>query len=312
MLRYVFRSGGERSECFGKVFGDGPAEPLVAGLAALHRHLLAEGGPWDIPAPLGSFPEAGMLVLEGLPEGVDLRASLDASLNDPGIRRSLGEQITRIAQGLVPFQRAVIPHLPQVAPRALLNGLARQVDVIEGVAPSLARSIRAVLATLEAETGRRPAEAMVPSHGAFRLSQFLAQGTRLRIVDLDNLCLAGASADAGEFLASLDRTGLTRPCLRPVADHCADLFAATLERQPGLSFAWLAWYRALGHLKWAIQAVRSLAPGWPDLGADLVRQAKRTLETATLAGTGSLAMLRPDPSCRSSTWPGRPMTLPPS
>ncbi len=95
------------------------------------------------------------------------------------------------------------------------------------------------------------------------------------ILDLDTLARSGASADAGNFLAYLDLTGLRRPRLRKAL---AALRAAFLDALPEADSPWLPWYQATSHLKIGLRSFRSLDPAWPRLSTDLLHCADAALD----------------------------------
>ena len=82
----------------------------------------------------------------------------------------------------------------------------------------------------------------MPTHGAFRHDQFIVAGDRLVAMDLDTICAAGASADAGNFLGYLDVTAVRRRHLRPIVKECAAVFRDAARDQPFINREWLAWY----------------------------------------------------------------------
>jgi hypothetical protein len=180
------------------------------------------------------------------------------------------------AEGLRAFQRTELAGLAVVTPQDVIRQFRSDVDSVRHVAPSLAVSLARQVDRLEAEAARLVPEPMVPTHGAFRPGQLLLCPDRLVVFDLDTLCAAGASADAGNFLAYLDQMALRRPRLQPVVSECRAAFVDGLSR-PASDAAWLSWYRAASLVKLAFRSFFSLAPSWPETTHDLLGCAERAL-----------------------------------
>jgi hypothetical protein len=261
---------------------------MVSQLRALQAVFRERGVPWDLPAPVMYVPEAQMLVLEAVEGDQELKTVLVEALDDPGARTALRNHITRVAEGLIAFQQAAVEGLPHKrTPQDLLDDLKEDscfMVGLEEVSSGLPRSIARLIGALESEAARLPPEPLGLVHGSFRHSHFLCRGDRLVLLDLDGLCLAGVSADAGNFLAYLDRTALRRPRLRPVLRECEAAFLEALQRHPCLSAAWLNWHRAAAQVKWALRAYSSLYKSWLNTTTGLVALADCTLARVSAPG----------------------------
>ncbi|PYV08755.1 MAG: hypothetical protein DMG07_24875 [Acidobacteria bacterium] len=277
VLRYGVEIRGRPVQYFGKVFRDDRGEPMAARLRAVRDQLLASGSSWDLAAPASYVPEARMLVLEGVEHSEELSAFLRQAVYDPQARETLEDEIARIAEGLRAFQSIAVEGLPCVGPQDVLSDHEAELDGLLHVAPALAESMRVRLRTLEVTASRLPAEEMVLGHGAFRYNQFLRSGEKLIILDLDALRLAGAGADAGEFLAYLDLAALRGSRLRPILPTCEEVFLSHLSERGRADPRWVAWYRAAAHVKWAQRTFFSLRPEWPDLTRGLLQAADQML-----------------------------------
>jgi hypothetical protein len=276
-LRYVVELQGRRVRFFGKVFHDDRGEPMVARLRALGAQLHAAGAAWDIAAPVTYVSQAGMLVLAALEDGEEVVSSMEKAVHDVQARRTLQEQVARMADGLLTFQTMVVEGLPFVGPEDVLGEHEKKTEELLQVAPTLAESIRSRLVVLATAARRLPAEEMVLSHGAFRLSHILCREEDLFVLDYDGLRVSGASADAGEFLGQADLTALKGPDMGSVVSDCQDVFLACLRKYRRIDPRWLAWHRAASHLKWALHQFVKLKPRWPEVTAGLLRVADDTL-----------------------------------
>ena len=219
-----------------------------------------------------------MLVLEALEGAVKVETLLNDALHQGPAREALREFIATAGRGLGPFQQAVVEGLPRVTPETLLEELEEDREGLEGVAPAVAQAVGRQLRRLGSEAGRLPPEAEGLGHASFRHSHFLLRGGQPVLLDLDGLCLCGVSADAGNFLAYLDRAGLRRPPWRPLLQECEGVFGEALRGPRGASPGWLAWYRAAAQVKWALRSAFSPSPRSPETTEGLLRLAEQTVE----------------------------------
>ncbi len=259
VVRYTVVENGLTRQYYAKMFRDDRGQTMSAVLRSVWERLTAGGASWRIPAPLAFIPEARMLVLEALESATDARSLLRQAAGDPRARQKAREVFERTAGGMVQFQKATVEGLPVMTARALLLYYEKKINRVARVSPELADSIRAQLSCLEAEACRLPTEPMVLCHGAFRHTHVLLCGEKLGLVDLDNLRLSGASADAGDFLAYLDRVALRQPAQRPIIGELETVFVAALRRHRSIDRRWLAWHRSAAHVKWALRSFHSLS-----------------------------------------------------
>ena len=277
VLRYTVDLDGRQANYFAKLFSDDRGLAMVTQIRALKRRLDACGSPWVIPTPVTYSREGRMLVLEALADASELRGLFRDASEDSSIIPEIKRQCAAAGAGLSALQEVPVEGLPIVAPSDLIDGLERKTRGLSEVAPALARRISLLLMGLTIEAARLPAEKMALTHGAFRHTQMLACGDRLGLIDLDNLRMSGASADAGEFLACLDSVVARQPHLATVAGECEEAFLDRIKahRRPGLR--WLLWYRAAADAKHAQRCFFSLPPRWPEIVEALLSSAERCL-----------------------------------
>ncbi len=284
VFRYTLRLNDRYVQYFGKVFKDERGASMLSSLRALRAQLQSGDAPWDTPAPLSYFVDGRMLVIEPLENAVELKTLIKQAANDSDAMRNLREYMVMAAVGLSTFQRVDVDGLASVTPQVRLSRVSAKMEQLHSVNPSLSHAIRAVLAKLESAASRLPSEAVVPTHMAFRYTQCLLYNGKLGVVDLDNFCLSGASADAGEFLARFDMARLREPSLRSVIKECEEAFLVSLYENVSVDPQWLAWYRAFGAVKWALYSFFSLSPGWPETTAGLIAGVERLLVTLSASG----------------------------
>ncbi len=281
VLRYRTEEADGHLLCLAKVARHDEPQQSVLGIGQLATRLSAARAPWGIAAPIAHVPEINLLLIEPIQDAVQVSELFDGAVHDHAARLELDEVVMQIADGLAVFQQAGFPGLPIVDPASRLVELERKASRVEPIAPELAGWLGAPLHSLRRSLAELSPEPTVLSHGSFRHEHFLRAATRLVAVDLDNLCLSGASADAGSFLSFLDTEAIADPCRRDVADSCVESFASSLSRNGCINPAWVAWYRAAGHLKWALRCFFSLSPRWPERTEALCRLATDTLAEIT-------------------------------
>jgi Ser/Thr protein kinase RdoA (MazF antagonist) len=312
-LTYELESTDRRRRYFAKVLPAGQVETLLPRLRALASRLEREGALWDVPEALLSLPGAGVLLFDAV-EGESAKSLLARAASDPVARRALLRLAALAAEGLVPYQRAVFPGLPALNPEDLLADLAGDLQGIELIAPSLAGSVARLIDRLQAKAASLPSESKVLGHASFRHSHFIVRGNRPVLLDLDGVCLCGASADPGNFLAYLDRAALRRPEWRTTLRECEHAFNKGLAHLPDLSTEWLTWHRVTAHLKGALRSFSSLSARWFETTQGLVHLADKTLaQPAQNLGARAGNALRPKASAHRAPMderlPGLPALL---
>jgi hypothetical protein len=260
--RCVFRyelSGPGRRVVFGKLLAEG-GDQLMATVGALHAASAAARDMPRIPQPLAFWPDVRMLVQPEVAGGAELNDLAFDPAQDQGVReRWLGEAGARLA-GL---------HAANVAgpPRTLADDLDELREYIAPMAlprPALAQRYQALVAQVAAQTDT-PASAPVASHGAFRTDQFMIEGDRLVMIDLDGFCWAEPERDLGNFLAYLGWKAIRRPHDTAFIEHAGRLFLDGYRRAATApSERRLALYQAASLLKIAGRRFRSLTvKEWP-------------------------------------------------
>jgi hypothetical protein len=285
VLRYSVEIGGRERRFFGKVFREHPGPDTEATLRTLGERLHATGSPWQIAAPVRYLAPERLLVLEEPAHDVDLQTLLGRAEEDVSARRRLLAAVARTAEGLVRFQETAVAGICRLDPATLVARLERRSARFARVAPSFTRLFADRLAVLATEVDRLEPEPTALTHGAFRHEHVVLSEDQLVILDLDGLALAGASSDAGSFLAYLDVTALRSHALRSVVSECHEAFLSTLERETHVRYDWLAWYRSVAELKWALDAAASLDPQWPELVDALLSSSTAPAMTSLTVGT---------------------------
>jgi thiamine kinase-like enzyme len=211
--------------------------------------------------PLSFWPELG-LVLQ--PE-VSGRAELNDLAFSQEVGRETRERWLRDAGARLAGLHAADLAAPARSLQDDLEELREYVAPMTAAAPALAGSYAAALARVAELARGRDEPALVPSHGAFRTDQFMIQGERLVLIDLDGFCRANAARDIGNFLAYLSWKSIRQPERAALIDQAAQLFLEGYRAAwPGADLSWLAVYQAASMLKIAGRRYRSLTiKEWP-------------------------------------------------
>ena len=270
VIRYTATNGAERTRYFGKVFRDDRGAQMCDNLQALSARLARSGSPWATVAPSLYVPEARLLVSAGVEDGMELGTLFDDAASNAQARARLKRCIQRIADGLRSFGECSVTGLPVLSPETILGELQARISKVRAVEPVFGSALQTRVGELRDEARRLTPEAIGLTHRAFRHHHFIARGEELVLLDLDDLCLAGASANAGSFLAYLDRTAARRPRLREVSEECMRVFFEAVEEDGWVDPAWLDWHRAATRVQWAQRAFFALHPKWPPLTAELL------------------------------------------
>lgn len=260
VFRYELEGPAGRTVVFGKLLREGAAE-LAATLTALHRASQASPALPEVLPPLAFWPDLQLVLqpeVAGRAELNDLAFSQEVA---PETReRWLRDAGARLA-GL---------HSAELAARErrLEDDLAELREYQAPIAaadPALAARYEAAVARVAALGRGRAEPAMVASHGAFRTDQFMIQGDRLVLIDLDGFCRANAARDIGNFLAYLRWKAIRQPQRAALIERAGQLFLAGYHAlRPATDPGWLVVYQAASLLKIAGRRYRSLTvKEWP-------------------------------------------------
>jgi hypothetical protein len=256
----VMYSAGGR-QFYGKVFQDDRGQELSRRLLTFERMLRSSGAPWVTPETVLYDPYARVLVQSEL-GGRSLSALLKGARRSPSQRDQLLYWVRRAAEGLTAIQELRVEGLETFDAGQTVSALRRDLRRIEVAAPEASSSLEGAVDDLERQAMSQHVEQLVPAHSAFRYSHIFVSESGMSLLDLDNLRLAGANADAGYFLAYLLHTASKRPRLAPLLDEVYDAFLQTWREQPHFDADWLRFHLRAVLLKWAVRRFYSLEPDW--------------------------------------------------
>lgn len=260
VFRYDLRAESGERTVFGKLLGAG-VEDLLATITALHQASADDPALPGIPRPLAAWPDLRMVIQPAVAGGAELNAlAFDPALDAGTRERWLRDAGARLAalhgiRGVAGPERSFAEDLDELreyqAPMAMADApiAARYGGLLEQVA--------------QAAEGR--SAPLVASHGAFRTDQFLVEGDRLVMIDLDGFCWADPARDLGNFLAYLDWKAIRNPQQAAFIERAGQIFfEGYAAARPAPDQRWLAVYRVASLLKIAGRRYRSLtAKEWP-------------------------------------------------
>lgn len=261
VFRYDLRAGPAERTVFGKLLGAG-VEDLLATITALHQASEDDPALPGIPRPLAAWPNLRMVIQPAVGGG----AELNALAFDPALEAGTRERWLRDAGA-----RLAALHSVRGTPGPE-RSFAEDLDELREYQAPMAM-VDAPIATRYEELLGRVARAgedlsappLVASHGAFRTDQFLIEGDRLVMIDLDGFCWADPARDLGNFLAYLDWKAIRNPQQAAFIERAGQIFlGGYADARPAPDQRWLAVYRAASLLKIAGRRYRSLtAKEWP-------------------------------------------------
>ncbi len=287
VYEYSVPDGKESVRLFAKVLADEMPAETIAWLRAAASRINCAPGAWSIVPPIAHIPDANTLLFESVEGGVQPTRLLRRSRYDQRAKETLLQVIRNAAQGLGAIQGLSPDGLQAFDAADLLASLTSDIDSVRSVAPGLWLALEAGLQELEVRLHKLQPEPTVPCHGSYRFSQMLAVGTDLSVLDMDSVCSGGASADAANFLAYLDKMALRRPKLATLIGECQTVFEQAAIESSAASPEWLAWQRAASDLKIAVRSFFTLSPRWPSISRKMLQLAHEQLASTT--ATGALA-----------------------
>jgi hypothetical protein len=253
VFRYELQGPEGPAVIFGKLLREGAGE-LAATAAALHRASQESPAMPHVLPPLAFWPEL-QLVLQAEVTG---RAELNDLAFDEGVPRPTRERWLHDAGArLAGLHGAAVAGPPRTLAEDL-DELREYVAPMAAVDPALAERYAAAVERAAGRATNLAESQPVASHGAFRTDQFMIQGDRLVMIDLDGFCRASPARDVGNFRAYLRWKAIRQPQRAAMIEQAGELFLEGYGAARPLDAAALALYEAASMLKVAGRRYRSL------------------------------------------------------
>jgi aminoglycoside phosphotransferase (APT) family kinase protein len=261
VIRYTAQTPSGNKMFYGKSFS-GNADRLMKTLMDLHRSSQENPDMPLISSPVAVWPEMEMILQSAVPNGIEFSHFIYDQRYDASVRESW----------MVKGGRALgVFHNNSTAPSETktiyddLRDLHEYTLIIAKVKPDLAVKYEEVIQQIITKVDHFKEPKAVASHGAMRTDQFILQGDRLAMIDLDSYCWANPARDLGNFLAYLCWKAIRQPEHAEFVERAGRAFLqGYLSVQEEIDEKWLSVYQAASLLKIAGRRFRSLTfLEWP-------------------------------------------------
>jgi aminoglycoside phosphotransferase (APT) family kinase protein len=280
VIRYTVQTPAGKEMFYGKSF-TGDAQQLMETLIELHKSSMDNPDMPLISVPVTIWPDLEMILQPAVRDGIEFTQFAYDPKYDAAIRENWMHQAGR-ALGVF--------HNSSTAPSETktvyddLSDLHEYTVIIAKVKTDLAAKYEEVIEQIMTKVDHFKEQKFVASHGAMRTDQFLLQGDRLAMIDLDSYCWANPARDVGNFLAYMCWKAIRQPEHAQFVERAGRAFLeGYLSEQKQISRRWLSVYQAASLLKIAGRRFRSLTYlEWP-LVIHLIQAAHAAI-TEDLAG----------------------------
>jgi hypothetical protein len=279
VIRYTVETPSGKEMFYGKSFSEN-AEGVMKTITDLHKSSQENPEMPLIYSPVAVWPEMEMILQAAVRDGIEFTQFIYDQKYDGAVReswmvkagRALGEFHTN---STVPSEKKTI--------NDDLRDLHEHTLIISKVRADLGIKYDEVIQQINTKVSNFEESKFVASHGAMRTDQFLLQGDRLAMIDLDGYCWADPARDLGNFLAYLCWKAIRQPEHAQFIERAGRAFlSGYLSVQGDIDKGWLSVYQAASLLKIAGRRFRSLTYGeWP-LVIHLIQAAELYLSEASL------------------------------
>lgn len=260
VFRYTLKTPSGNQVFYGKMFSKN-IDYLIEIIDKLHR--VSELNPEmpRIPQPVAYWPEMNMVIQPAVASGIEFTkfaydAAYDVSVREEWMQKA-GATLAAFHQSPVPGELKTI--------QDDINDLHEYTEMMSRVKPELADRFEEAIQQIIHKIDNKAEPAPTAGHGAMRTDQFILQGSRLAIIDLDGYCRSNPARDLGNFLAYLCWKAIRQPEQGQYVERVGRRFLeGYLEIQPDIDEHWLSIYQAASLLKIAGRRFRSLTfLEWP-------------------------------------------------
>src|SRR6266498_1486807 len=261
VIRYTVETDSGKEMFYGKSFA-GNAERLMKTLIELHKSSQENPEMPLITAPVAVWPEMEMILHAAVRDGIEFTNFAYDQAYDESVRESW---MVKAGRALGVF------HNNSTAPSETktvyddLRDLHEYTLIIAKVRSDLGTKYEEVIQQIITKVDHFKEPKAVASHGAMRTDQFIIQGDRLAMIDLDSYCWANPARDLGNFLAYLCWKAIRQPEHAQFVERAGRAFLeGYLSVHEDIDEKWLSVYQAASLLKIAGRRFRSLTYlEWP-------------------------------------------------
>jgi aminoglycoside phosphotransferase (APT) family kinase protein len=261
VIRYTVQTPSGKEVFYGKSFS-GNAERLMKTIVDLHDASQKNTDMPLISSPVAVWPEMEMILQAAVPEGIEFTHFIYDQAYEAEVRENW---IVKAGRALGVF------HNNSTAPSETktvyddLRDLHEYTLIIAKVQPDLATKYEEVIQQIITKVDHFREPKSVASHGAMRTDQYILQGDRLAMIDLDSYCWANPARDLGNFLAYLCWKAIRQPEHAQFIERSGRAFLeGYLSVHKDIDEKWLSVYQAASLLKIAGRRFRSLTfLEWP-------------------------------------------------
>jgi aminoglycoside phosphotransferase (APT) family kinase protein len=261
VIRYTVLTPSGNKMFYGKSF-TGNAERLMQTIKDLHKSSQENSDMPLISVPVTVWPEMEMILQTAVPNGIEFTHFIYDQRYDASVRENW---MVKAGRALGVF------HNNSTAPSETktiyddLTDLHEYTLIIAKVRADLATKYEDVIQQIITKVDHFKETKAVASHGAMRTDQFILQGDRLAMIDLDSYCWANPARDLGNFLAYLCWKAIRQPEHAQFVERAGRAFLeGYLSVHEDIDERWLSVYQAASLLKIAGRRFRSLTYlEWP-------------------------------------------------
>jgi hypothetical protein len=280
VIRYMVETPSGKEMFYGKSFSEN-AEQLARTLADLHKSSQENVDMPLIYSPVAVWPDMEMILQTAVPNGIEFTHFAYDQKYEASVRESW---MFKAGKALGVFHNNSTSPSESKTVYDDLSDLQEHTLIIAKVKPDLAVKYEEVIQRIITKADQLKQLKSVASHGAMRTDQFILQGDRLAMIDLDSYCLADPARDLGNFLAYLSWKAIRQPQNVEFVERAGRAFLeGYLSVHKDIDEKWLSVYQAASLLKIAGRRFQSLTYlEWP-LVIHLIQAAGMYLNEATLA-----------------------------
>ena len=261
VIRYTVRTPSGNKMFYGKSF-TGNAEQLMRTIMDLHKSSQENPDMPLISVPVAIWPELEMILQTAVPNGVEFTHFIYDQRYEASVRENW---MAKAGRALGVFHNSSTAPSETKTVYDDLQDLHEYTLIIAKIKPDLAVKYEEVIQQIVTKVDQLKELKSVASHGAMRTDQFLLQGDRLALIDLDSYCWANPARDLGNFLAYLCWKAIRQPEHAEFVERAGRAFLeGYLSVQDDIDERWLSVYQAASLLKIAGRRFRSLTYlEWP-------------------------------------------------